>query len=95
MDPVVQSTSSKKWIDPLGRSTSSKLRHHSSNELLFSSRQRNGKDNGSVLPQAMSENAHIFQEYTYKKITPCDVCSQILRGEGFLVVLTIEIVLCT
>ena len=24
---------------------------------------------------------HIFQEYTYKKITPCDVCGQILRGK--------------
>ncbi|CAG7691245.1 unnamed protein product [Allacma fusca] len=23
---------------------------------------------------------HIFQEYTYKKITPCDICSQVLRG---------------
>ena len=29
----------------------------------------------------MIENAHIFQEYTYKKITPCDICSQILRGK--------------
>lgn len=25
--------------------------------------------------------AHNFQEYTYKKITPCDVCSQVLRGK--------------
>ena len=24
---------------------------------------------------------HIFQENTYKKITPCDVCSQVLRGK--------------
>lgn len=23
---------------------------------------------------------HNLQEYTYKKITPCDVCSQVLRG---------------
>ena len=23
---------------------------------------------------------HVFQENTYKKITPCDVCSQVLRG---------------
>ena len=29
----------------------------------------------------MPDNAHIFQEYTYKKITPCDICSQILRGK--------------
>ena len=27
------------------------------------------------------DSRHIFQEYTYKKVTPCDVCSQILRGE--------------
>lgn len=28
--------------------------------------------------------AHNFQEYTYKKITPCDVCSQVLRGKKTL-----------
>ncbi|KAK9501081.1 hypothetical protein O3M35_002195 [Rhynocoris fuscipes] len=26
------------------------------------------------------DSSHQFQEYTYKKITPCDVCSQVLRG---------------
>ena len=26
-------------------------------------------------------DAHNFQEYTYKKITPCDICSQVLRGK--------------
>nr|XP_053639945.1 SH3 and cysteine-rich domain-containing protein 3-like isoform X5 [Cherax quadricarinatus] len=31
---------------------------------------------------AMFETAHIFQEYTYKKITACDVCHQILRGHS-------------
>lgn len=31
--------------------------------------------NGAVL-----ENSHIFQEYTYKKITACDLCHEILRG---------------
>jgi len=35
----------------------------------------------SAVPQII-ENSHIFQEYTYKKITPCDVCSQILRGHS-------------
>lgn len=25
---------------------------------------------------------HNLQEYTYKKITPCDVCSQVLRGNS-------------
>ena len=36
--------------------------------------------NGEGTPPVI-ENAHIFQEYTYKKITPCDICSQILRGK--------------
>lgn len=27
---------------------------------------------------------HNLQEYTYKKITPCDVCSQVLRGNFIL-----------
>ncbi|XP_042220758.1 uncharacterized protein LOC121865428 isoform X13 [Homarus americanus] len=31
---------------------------------------------------AMFESAHIFQEYTYKKLTACDVCHQILRGHS-------------
>nr|XP_045591764.1 SH3 and cysteine-rich domain-containing protein 3-like isoform X4 [Procambarus clarkii] len=31
---------------------------------------------------AMFDTAHIFQEYTYKKITACDVCHQILRGHS-------------
>lgn len=26
------------------------------------------------------ENSHQFQEYTYKNITPCDVCSQVMKG---------------
>jgi hypothetical protein len=38
-----------------------------------------GAGNGTV---QIMENSHIFQEYTYKKITPCDVCSQILRGHS-------------
>lgn len=29
-------------------------------------------------------DVHNFQEYTYKKITPCDVCSQVLRGKFIL-----------
>jgi len=37
---------------------------------------RNGKD----LNLIQGDSAHQFQEYTYKKITPCDVCSQVLRG---------------
>ena len=30
------------------------------------------------------DDSHNLQEYTYKKITPCDVCSQVLRGEFVL-----------
>lgn len=30
--------------------------------------------------QNVDGQRHIFQENTYKKITPCDVCSQVLRG---------------
>ncbi|XP_065351579.1 uncharacterized protein Stacl isoform X16 [Cloeon dipterum] len=42
------------------------------------SMRKNGKDAaGLALPES---GAHLFQEYTYKKITPCDVCSQVLRG---------------
>ncbi|ODM97928.1 SH3 and cysteine-rich domain-containing protein 2, partial [Orchesella cincta] len=41
---------------------------------------KNAKDkDSSKEPFQIFEN-HIFQEYTYKKITPCDICSQILRG---------------
>jgi len=33
-------------------------------------------------PPPVLENSHQFQEYTYKNITPCDVCSQIMRGHA-------------
>lgn len=39
--------------------------------------------NGATGAQSVRPNedgSHNLQEYTYKKITPCDVCSQILRG---------------
>ncbi|XP_050305284.1 uncharacterized protein LOC126742589 isoform X2 [Anthonomus grandis grandis] len=41
------------------------------------------KKNGSAATKELLKgdpDAHNFQENTYKKITPCDVCSQILRG---------------
>lgn len=28
------------------------------------------------------ENYHVLHEYTYKKMTPCDVCSEVLRGHS-------------
>ncbi|XP_026739979.1 uncharacterized protein LOC113502564 isoform X1 [Trichoplusia ni] len=40
---------------------------------------RNGAARDAMRGGGDSE-AHNFQEYTYKKITPCDVCSQVLRG---------------
>ncbi|KAK3915643.1 SH3 and cysteine-rich domain-containing protein 2, partial [Frankliniella fusca] len=43
------------------------------------SERKNGRDTafGNV-----EIGVHDFQEYTYKKITPCDVCSQVLRGHA-------------
>ncbi|CAO1435734.1 unnamed protein product [Diamesa hyperborea] len=40
---------------------------------------KNGNANSSSQVRIDSDN-HNLQEYTYKKITPCDVCSQVLRG---------------
>ncbi|XP_022166450.1 uncharacterized protein LOC111030999 isoform X6 [Myzus persicae] len=40
---------------------------------------KTGRD-GNPQFSANTETAHQFQEYTYKKITPCDFCSQVLRG---------------
>jgi hypothetical protein len=36
-----------------------------------------------------SEN-HNLQEYTYKKITPCDVCGQVLRGKSNFFLATVQ-----
>uniref|UniRef100_A0A1B6CG85 Phorbol-ester/DAG-type domain-containing protein n=1 Tax=Clastoptera arizonana TaxID=38151 RepID=A0A1B6CG85_9HEMI len=41
---------------------------------------KNGRDGVMNLSINSSLLPHQFQEYTYKKITPCDVCSQVLRG---------------
>jgi len=41
---------------------------------------KTGRD-GNPQFSANTETAHQFQEYTYKKITPCDFCSQVLRGK--------------
>ncbi|CRL05816.1 CLUMA_CG018842, isoform A [Clunio marinus] len=42
----------------------------------------NEKKNGNATAnsQIRIDSEHNLQEYTYKKITPCDVCSQVLRG---------------
>ncbi|XP_059476431.1 uncharacterized protein LOC132197273 isoform X6 [Neocloeon triangulifer] len=44
------------------------------------SMRKNGKDAAGLAGALPESGAHLFQEYTYKKITPCDVCSQVLRG---------------
>ncbi|GAB0098187.1 hypothetical protein DMENIID0001_138960 [Sergentomyia squamirostris] len=42
------------------------------------------RKNGAAAPaervRVSDGDTHNLQEYTYKKITPCDVCSQVLRG---------------
>lgn len=43
------------------------------------SMRRNGRER-EMSQQPVDAAAHQFQEYTYKKITPCDACSQVLRG---------------
>jgi hypothetical protein len=49
--------------------------------LDFFSCRKNGKDReGAFQVAGLDTTAHMFQEYTYKKITPCDVCLQVLRG---------------
>lgn len=50
--------------------------------LLFHKRvmyRKNG--NANINPTIRTDSEHNLQEYTYKKITPCDVCSQVLRGK--------------
>lgn len=43
---------------------------------------KNGAAGGRDVVRAGESDVHNFQEYTYKKITPCDVCSQVLRGNS-------------
>lgn len=45
----------------------------------FSFRRKNDQSNNGR--RAFDGENHNLQEYTYKKITPCDVCSQVLRGK--------------
>ena len=54
--------------------------------LLFF-RKSGAKDKKGDLSQLILESNHLFQDYTYKKVTPCDVCSQILRGNGHIFIL--------
>ncbi|XP_066950474.1 proto-oncogene vav isoform X11 [Macrobrachium rosenbergii] len=60
-------------------SPSTKRYTFSSTVLSVMANRKNCRDKDSA---ANFETAHIFQEYTYKKITACDVCHQILRGHS-------------
>ncbi|XP_047736851.1 uncharacterized protein LOC108666868, partial [Hyalella azteca] len=42
---------------------------------------RGGGRTGEMSPPIF-DNSHYFQEYTYKKISACDVCHQILKGHS-------------
>ena len=56
--------------------------------LNFFPCRKNGKDReGAFQVGGLDTTAHTFQEYTYKKITPCDVCLQVLRGGSTLLLL--------
>lgn len=49
--------------------------------LLSRFRSRRKSDQSNNGRRAFDGENHNLQEYTYKKITPCDVCSQVLRGK--------------
>lgn len=49
---------------------------------FFSDRKNDQSSNGR---RVFDGENHNLQEYTYKKITPCDVCSQVLRGKSAIV----------
>ncbi|KAF2344317.1 hypothetical protein FHG87_024927, partial [Trinorchestia longiramus] len=42
---------------------------------------RGGNRSGELSPPIL-DNSHYFQEYTYKKISACDVCHQILKAQA-------------
>lgn len=44
-------------------------------------RKNGGKDFSRSNAEHGNTDSHNFLEYTYKKITPCDICSQVLRGK--------------
>ncbi|EFX79902.1 hypothetical protein DAPPUDRAFT_7135, partial [Daphnia pulex] len=44
--------------------------------------QRSSNVSATVAAGNQEGQRHVFQENTYKKITPCDVCSQVLRGHS-------------
>ncbi|XP_059476432.1 uncharacterized protein LOC132197273 isoform X7 [Neocloeon triangulifer] len=73
------SVTKKPPIRPGHSKISSKNQMYHAVSAIMSMR-KNGKDAAGLAGALPESGAHLFQEYTYKKITPCDVCSQVLRG---------------
>lgn len=48
--------------------------------MLFNTRTHRRNGPSAASGRVYENEHHNLQEYTYKKITPCDVCSQVLRG---------------
>lgn len=48
--------------------------------MLFNARTHRRNGPSAASGRVYENEHHNLQEYTYKKITPCDVCSQVLRG---------------
>uniref|UniRef100_A0A336K301 CSON012985 protein n=1 Tax=Culicoides sonorensis TaxID=179676 RepID=A0A336K301_CULSO len=79
-----------KWMNAfrsLKPASSSSATAEKSNQMYFAvstvlSMRKNGTATGNSQMSRMGDTTdnHNLQEYTYKKITPCDVCSQVLRG---------------
>ncbi|BET02285.1 Hypothetical protein NTJ_15102 [Nesidiocoris tenuis] len=85
MSSASTSSMKNKWLKafkslktppPNGKETEKDKKHQMYHAVSTIIAMRNGKD----MSLATGDSAHQFQEYTYKKITPCDVCSQVLRG---------------
>lgn len=53
------------------------LQAHNNGNYFFNYSRKNGP---TPTGKVYESEHHNLQEYTYKKITPCDVCSQVLRG---------------
>lgn len=71
---------------PTKQQQNTKIRHEcliSITFLLSPTLSHPARKNGNATAgsQVRIDSEHNLQEYTYKKITPCDVCSQVLRGE--------------
>ncbi|XP_052120052.1 uncharacterized protein LOC113205947 isoform X12 [Frankliniella occidentalis] len=71
------SSSSAPPVNPARESERKNQMYHAVSTIM--AMRKNGRDAalGNV-----EMGVHDFQEYTYKKITPCDVCSQVLRGHA-------------